>query len=77
MCQALPSRRTATRYVRVINSNKVDSFTTMVTDDVVFLAVGEKPLVGEAAVRAWVDGVFVYVDQRLRRRYAGTAGGIR
>ena len=45
-------------YVRVINSNKVDSFATMVTDDVVFLAAGEKPLVGKAAVRAWVDGYY-------------------
>ncbi|MES2525204.1 MAG: DUF4440 domain-containing protein [Gemmatimonadota bacterium] len=45
-------------YVRVINSNKADSFATMVTDDVVFLASGEKPLVGKAAVRAWVDGYY-------------------
>ena len=42
-------------YVRVINSNNIDSLASMLTQDVVFLAAGEKPLVGKAAVRAWAD----------------------
>jgi ketosteroid isomerase-like protein len=43
-------------YVRVINSNNIDSLTAMLTDDVVFLAANDKPMVGKPAVRAWVDG---------------------
>jgi len=42
-------------YVRVINSNNIDSLASMLTDDVVFLAANEKPIVGKAAVRAWAD----------------------
>jgi ketosteroid isomerase-like protein len=45
-------------YVRVINSNNTDSLASMLTEDVVFLAAGEKPIVGKAAVRAWVDGYY-------------------
>jgi len=45
-------------YVRVINSNNTDSLMTMLTEDVVYLAAGEKPFVGKAAVRPWVDGYF-------------------
>jgi ketosteroid isomerase-like protein len=45
-------------YVRVINSNDIDSLTSMFTDDVVFLAVNDKPIVGKAAVRAWADAYF-------------------
>lgn len=45
-------------YVRVINSNNIDSLASMLTDDVVFLAAGEKPMVGKPAVRAWVDGYY-------------------
>ena len=45
-------------YVRVINSNNIDSLTSMFTDDVVFLAAGDKPIVGKAAVRAWADGYY-------------------
>jgi ketosteroid isomerase-like protein len=45
-------------YVRVINSNNTDSLASMLTEDVVFLAAGEKPMVGKAAVRAWVDGYY-------------------
>ena len=45
-------------YVRVINSNNIDSLTSMLTDDVVFLAAGEKPMMGKAAVRAWVDAYY-------------------
>jgi ketosteroid isomerase-like protein len=40
-------------YVRVINSNNLDSLMSMMTDDVIFLAANAKPVVGKAAVRAW------------------------
>jgi ketosteroid isomerase-like protein len=43
-------------YVRVINSNNLDSLMSMMTDDVVFLAAGSKPVIGKAAVREWADG---------------------
>ena len=43
-------------YVRVINSNNMDSLMSMMTDDVVFLAAGSKPIIGKAAVREWADG---------------------
>jgi ketosteroid isomerase-like protein len=42
-------------YVRVINSNNVDSLMSMMTDDVVFLAADAKPIVGRPAVRAWAE----------------------
>ena len=45
-------------YVRVINSNNIDSLVSMFTDDVVFLAPNDKPIVGKAAVRAWADGYY-------------------
>ena len=45
-------------YVRVINSNNIDSLMSMMTDDVVFLAAGAKPIVGKAAVREWADGYY-------------------
>lgn len=45
-------------YVRMINSNNIDSLTSMFTDDVVFLAAGAKPIVGKAAVREWADGYY-------------------
>ena len=45
-------------YVRVINSNNTDSLASMLTEDVVFLAANDKPIVGKAAVRAWVDGYY-------------------
>ena len=43
-------------YVRVINSNNLDSLTSMLTDDVIFLAANDKPIVGKPAVRAWAEG---------------------
>jgi ketosteroid isomerase-like protein len=43
-------------YVRVINANNTDSLMSMLTDDVVFLAANDKPVVGKPAVRAWADG---------------------
>lgn len=42
-------------YVRVINDNNLDSLSSMLTDDVVFLAANDKPIVGKSAVRAWGD----------------------
>ncbi len=30
----------------------------MFTDDVIFLAANDKPIVGKAAVRAWADGYY-------------------
>lgn len=42
-------------YVRVINSNNLDSLMSMMTDDVVFLAAGSKPIIGKKAVREWAD----------------------
>ena len=52
------AHRAHANYVRVINSNDIDSLASMLTDDAVFLAAGEKPMVGKAAVRAWVDGYY-------------------
>ena len=43
-------------YVRVINSNNLDSLMSMMTDDVIFLAANSKPIIGKAAVREWADG---------------------
>lgn len=43
-------------YVRVINSNNLDSLMSMMTDDVIFLAAGSKPVIGKPAVREWADG---------------------
>lgn len=42
-------------YVRVINSNNIDSLSSMLTEDVVFLAADAKPMVGKPAVRAWAE----------------------
>jgi ketosteroid isomerase-like protein len=42
-------------YVRVINSNNIDSLMSMMTDDVIFLAADSKPIVGKPAVRAWAE----------------------
>jgi len=52
------AHRAHANYVRVINSNNTDSLASMLTDDVVFLAANEKPIVGKAAVRAWVDAYY-------------------
>ncbi|MEO7361351.1 MAG: nuclear transport factor 2 family protein [Gemmatimonadaceae bacterium] len=63
---AVPSADSVTRdaaaheahanYVRMINSNNVDSLMSMMTEDVVFLSANAKPMVGKAEVRAWADG---------------------
>jgi ketosteroid isomerase-like protein len=45
-------------YVRVINSNNTDSLGSILTDDVVFLPANAKPIVGKAAVLAWVDAYY-------------------
>jgi ketosteroid isomerase-like protein len=49
------AHRAHENYVRVINSNNVDSLVSMFTDDVIFLAAGSKPVIGKAAVRQWAD----------------------
>ena len=43
-------------YVTAINSNNLDSLLGMLTDDVVFMAPNEKPYVGKAALRPWLEG---------------------
>jgi ketosteroid isomerase-like protein len=52
------AHRAHENYVRVINSNNIDSLMSMMTDDVVFLAADAKPIVGKAAVRLWADGYY-------------------
>ncbi len=52
------AHRAHENYVRVINSNNIDSLTSMFTDDVIFLAANSKPIVGKAAVREWADGYY-------------------
>ena len=42
-------------YVTAINSNNLDSLLDMLTGDVVFMAPNEKPYVGKAAVRPWLE----------------------
>ena len=41
-------------YVTAINSNDLTTLLGMLTDDVVFLAPGEKVMVGKAAVTPWL-----------------------
>ena len=43
-------------YVAAINSNDLEAICSLLTDDVVFLCAGEKPLVGKAAVKPWAAG---------------------
>jgi len=45
-------------YVDAINSNDVDQLLGMLTDDIVFLGPNDKPVVGKAAVRPWLEGYF-------------------
>jgi ketosteroid isomerase-like protein len=45
-------------YVRAVNSNNIDSLTSMFTEDVVFLEANDKPIVGKAAVRAWANAYY-------------------
>ena len=52
------AHRAHENYVRVINSNNLDSLMSMMSDDVVFLAANDKPIVGKAAVRLWADGYY-------------------
>ena len=54
----LGAHQAHSNYVRMINSNNIDSLASMLTDDVVFLAASEKPVIGKAAVRAWVDAYY-------------------
>lgn len=43
-------------YVQAINSNDLDAMLEIMTDDVVFLAAQEPPMVGKDAVRPWLEG---------------------
>ena len=43
-------------YLNAINSNDLETFASMLTEDAVFLAAGAEPIVGKAAVRAWAKG---------------------
>lgn len=43
-------------YTTAINSNNTDSIVAMFTDDVIFFTPHSAPIVGKAAVRAWVEG---------------------
>ena len=43
-------------YVNAINSNNIDAVLGMLTDDVVFMAPNEKPYIGKAALRPWIEG---------------------
>ncbi len=52
------AHRAHANYVGAINSNNIDSLTSMLANDVVFLAANEKPMVGKAAVRTWVDAYY-------------------
>jgi len=45
-------------YVEAINSNDLDRLMDMLTDDVVYMAPNDKPVVGKDAVRPWVEGYF-------------------
>ena len=45
-------------YVAAINSNNLDTLLGMLTEDVVYMAAHEAPMVGKAAVKPWVDGYF-------------------
>jgi ketosteroid isomerase-like protein len=45
-------------YVHAINSNRLDSFLEVVTDDIVFLPPNSPAISGRASVREWVQGYF-------------------
>ncbi len=49
-------RRVHGEYVEAINANDLERLMGVMTEDVVFLAAGEPPYVGKAAVRPWVAG---------------------
>lgn len=43
-------------YVKAINSNDLGQLMAMLTDDVVFLAPNEAPMIGKAALKPWLEG---------------------
>lgn len=47
-----------TAYLDGINSNRMERYLPTVTDDVVYLPPASAPIVGKAAVGAWVAGYF-------------------
>jgi ketosteroid isomerase-like protein len=50
------ARKAPENYTRLINANNLDSLSSILTDDVVFMVANDKPIVGKAAVREWGDG---------------------
>ncbi|USN99229.1 MAG: DUF4440 domain-containing protein [Phycisphaeraceae bacterium] len=56
-------------YVAAINSNNLETFLAMLTDDAVFMPPNEPRVVGKEAVRAWAAG---YLDA-YRIHYEKTA----
>jgi len=60
-CQTPPHQLDASEhqaheaYVTAINSNDLGTLLDMLTEDVVFLAPNERPMVGKAAVRPWLE----------------------
>jgi len=61
-CQTPSQRQDASAYgaheayVTAINSNDLGQLLAVLTEDVVFLAPNERPIVGKAAVRPWLEG---------------------
>lgn len=55
---AVPAHEAHENYVRAINSNNIDSLTSMFTDDVIFLTPESEPVIGKAAVREWAQGYY-------------------
>ena len=43
-------------YVTAINSNNLETLLGVLTEDVVFMAAHEAPMVGKAAVKPWLEG---------------------
>ena len=52
----LAAHRAHEDYVTAINANNLDQLLGVLTEDVVFMAPGEPPMVGKAAVRPWLEG---------------------
>jgi ketosteroid isomerase-like protein len=52
------AHRAHEQYVAAINSNDLERLLAMLTDDVVFLAANEPPMVGKSAVRPWLQASY-------------------
>lgn len=42
--------------MKAINSNKLDQWLAVLTDDVVFLVPNSAPMIGTAALKPWLEG---------------------